>query len=1298
MRSRTVDGPRTTNRSTRGPARRQLSILSVLAMTLGFLVAAGATTPAQAAQASGHDVPAWSNGWSWTYATSFRYQADGTDVTINESVTYSVVGKTNFNGHDAYKLAITGDITGGSGDVAAGGFNAKLSNFDGDVTGTRYIRRSDLALLSESQHQDLTADAKVGFITQGITADVNLQLTPSPSWKTHDFPLNAGDSWQHDEDIAYTGGFSYDAGSIGGTGSSPFNGTLPFSAPAQVSSATINPGGSIGNVATDVISAQTAGGQTVDNHWWSPTHKNDARHIMVLPLDGAKLTITRNLNSANTPAPATTITATATPSLTCAGGDVTVAGKLSTGASGVVVGVRLDQSQRTPGLGVTPSTTTTTTAGGNYSATLKAPSQSDGLSKNGSRANWGVVVDGGGASNVTTVVVTPVNCSTVEYTGATSASQGTTAVVSAKLTDLTGGNVNNRQLTFSLSGGGSVNATTNAAGVATANLAVPGPVRSTNISVSYAGTSTLAAASDTSLFEVGKVATTTTVVPSESPATVDEPVTFTASVTPELAGEPGGSVQFVVDGSNFGQPVALVDGSATSSGLAFSEVGSHTVTATYVGDANFASSVSPAVAFEVRPPLLVTTTTSATTPTSSVFGQPVELSATVSETGGGATPTGTVTFSEGGTTIATAPLDGAGAASASVADLTVGSHSVVATYSGDDTYRSSAASPKNVSVAKAAVAVELVSTDTTTVSGQAVNLSVDVAAQAPGAGAPDGEVQLLVDGETVGDPVELVNGAATFPPLTSLLTGSRALAVTYAGSASYESGGDTVTQEVNQAETVTAVVATPSPSNEGQNVALTANVSAVAPGSGSPTGTLVFSADGTTLGAATLEPGADGSQATLNVADLAPGSYSILASYVGDDDYAASDSEPISQTVIAGAAIVETSTSVTSSDNPSTFGELITFTATVATDGDSAPLGAVQFSIDSVNIGGPVPVDASGVAVSPTLGSPEPGDHTVIATFVPDAGFSGSGDIITQTVEGAGVDLEVVSSGSPSAYGEGVTFTATVAAQQSGVGTPSGVVQFKIDGVPLGGAVDLEDGVATSVSIADLTPGNHEVSVLYSADTRFTSATTTLDQDVEKIATTTTLEASTTSATAGQAVELTATVAPGQGALGVPGGSVSFVDGDTTLATVPLTPGAGDNGTASVSVSDLGAGSHSIKAVYSGTASFATSQSAPVAVAVAKRATSIKADAAVVRLWPLGLPLGRLRVTLTSGQDPVVGAPIEFKVGPRSVCTTTTDANGVATCNAFSQLLGLILFNGYKAYFAGDDTHLPSDAKGVVLK
>lgn len=1285
---------RTTHKlTTDRPTRRRVTLVSVFAMLATALAVFGAA-PTQAAQAPGTDVPAWAVGNSWTYQTSFRYQADAADVTVNENVTYSVAGVQTYQGQEAYRLTISGQITGGSGSAAVEGVgNANLSNFSGSVSGTRYVRTSDLALLHEDQKQNLAAKASVSIISANITASIDLNLDPARGWRVFDFPLNAGDSWQLNETINYTGGFSYDAGSFGGGGDT-FEGALPFQANANAANGSASL--PIGNVSGIQVSSASADGQTTNQQLYSPNHKNEARQVLVLPLDGAKLTLTRNLSAASVGAPSPALSATATPSLTCAGGQVTVAGTLASAANGTNVTIALDQSQLTPGQRTV--VTTQTGAGGAYSATLTAPSQSDGLNKNGSRANWGITVTSGSTRAATTLVVTPKNCTTLAYTGVSGAEQGSDALVSAQLTDLGGGSVNGKTVTFSLSGGGSVNATTNASGVATASLPVNGPVRSATVTASYAGATNQEAASATSPFEVGRIGTTTTVVADPAVVTVGDPTTFTATVNPgHGASINTGSVQFKVDGADFGAARPVSNGVATSAPYN-GALGFHDVVAVFTGTDDHATSTSGAFSFRVRNPLLATTTTSSVTPGSIVYGQSVTLSADVASAGGDAT--GTVTFSSAAGTLATTGIDASGHAEVVVDDIPVGSHQVVATYSGDDVYAGSAASPKNLGVAKAEVDVELTSSDDSTVTGEAVNFTATVGVQAPGGGSPDGTVQLRIDGVDVGDPVALSGGTAVFPPVTSMGAGNHTVAAIYSGSANYDNGQDSLTQVVAKADTTTIALATPSPAVQDTAATLTARVTAVAPGSGAPSGTVTFSANGDELGAAPLAAVSGGAEASIDISDLAPGVYTITATFGGDGDYNGSTSETISHTVIAAAAIVPTETVVTSSQNPSTYGELVTFTATVTAEDGSTPEGAVQFSLDGTDFGDPIPVDANGVAESDTLASPEPGDHTLIATFKPATGWSGSGDILTQTVEAAGVEVSLSSTDASADYGQSVSFSATVSTSAIGVGTPAGHVQFVLDGTPLGEAVELDgDGNATSPSVTNLSPGDHEVRALYSGSTYFKSGSSSLTQGVAKVGTTTTLSATPANATFGQTVTLKATVTPASSAAGNPTGTVVFKRGSTTIASVPVASGPGGTAVATVNVSTLAAGSHAITAEYSGTSVFAASASSATTVTVGKVATILRAEAALVKLIPLGLPLGMLQTTLvdTTG-NPVVGVPIEFRIGPNLICTSTTDAQGVAQCNARPQLLALTLALGYKASFAGDANHLPSNANGTIIK
>jgi len=90
--------------------------------------------------------------------------------------------------------------------------------------------------------------------------------------------------------------------------------------------------------------------------------------------------------------------------------------------------------------------------------------------------------------------------------------------------------------------------------------------------------------------------TTTALTASLANPNVDAPVTLRAVVTPAASGAaPGGSVQFALDGTPLGTPVAVSNGQADYP-LTFSRAGSHTLTAAYSGDANYNESLSGSVA------------------------------------------------------------------------------------------------------------------------------------------------------------------------------------------------------------------------------------------------------------------------------------------------------------------------------------------------------------------------------------------------------------------------------------------------------------------------------------------------------------------------------------------------------------------------------------------------------------------------------------------------------------------------------------------------------------------------------
>src|SRR5207244_4328568 len=176
----------------------------------------------------------------------------------------------------------------------------------------------------------------------------------------------------------------------------------------------------------------------------------------------------------------------------------------------------------------------------------------------------------------------------------------------------------------------------------------------------------------------------------------------------------------------------------------------------------------------------------------------------------------------------------------------------------------------------------------------------------------------------------------------------------------------------------------------------------------------------------------------------------------------------------------------TSSVNPSVFGQSVMFTATVSAvaPGAGTPTGTVQFRDGAANLGSPVTLTGGSASFSTSALSV--GGHSITAVYSGDTNFNTSTSaVLTQTVNKANTTTAVTSSVNPSVFGQSVTFTATVAAVSPGAGTPTGTVQFTIDGVNFGAPVTLVGGSATSGSTSTLTVGTHTVTGIYSGDASF---------------------------------------------------------------------------------------------------------------------------------------------------------------------------------------------------------------------
>ena len=174
---------------------------------------------------------------------------------------------------------------------------------------------------------------------------------------------------------------------------------------------------------------------------------------------------------------------------------------------------------------------------------------------------------------------------------------------------------------------------------------------------------------------------------------------------------------------------------------------------------------------------------------------------------------------------------------------------------------------------------------------------------------------------------------------------------------------------------------------------------------------------------------------------------------------------------------------------------MVTFTATVS--GAGTPTGVVTFSDDSTSIGRATLTTTGGTtSANFSISSLAVGSHTVTASYSGDSNFQGSTGTWTQEVDQANTSTLVAASNNPAVYGQMLTFTATVSVQGPGNGTPTGTVQFQIDGTNFGGPVPISGGVAASPAICSLSVNAHTVQAIYSGDTSFISSSGTLIQTI----------------------------------------------------------------------------------------------------------------------------------------------------------------------------------------------------------
>jgi hypothetical protein len=593
---------------------------------------------------------------------------------------------------------------------------------------------------------------------------------------------------------------------------------------------------------------------------------------------------------------------------------------------------------------------------------------------------------------------------------------------------------------------------------------VGGPVTLNNGTATYAtstlavGTHTVAAVytPDTTSFTasngsisqtVNKIGTTTTVASSVNPSAFMQSVTFTATVA-QTAGPtvPTGTVQFSVDGTNVGGPVTLNNGTAAFA-ISTLAVGLHTVTAVYTPDTGNIIGSNGSIGQRVGA-LASSTTTLSVAPASVMYGDTATLTAVVSPS----FATGTVSFYEGGTLLGSASLDSTGTAVLPISTLNAGVHTITATYNGDPGVPASTSNPVQLTVTQR----------TAPGGGPAITVTVNDAARTTTQANPPftySAAGTLVNGDTY---ATAISGTPSYSTATGTTAGTYSIAVSGLTSANYTIAFVPGTLTVTAASTTITLVASPSATQYGDPVTLTATVTSGA------TGTVSFYDGSVLLGTGAVANGV----ATLTTSTLAAGTHTVTAVYNGDATYASSQSGPATVTVAkktapgGGADLTITVQNASREYNTADpqFNYVVTGTLVNGDTYATAVIGTPVYpSTDTATspAGSTFPINLSGLSSANYEIAVVPGTLTIVT---------------------APTTTTLTTSTASAQYGDPVTLTATVS--PSGA---TGAVTF-MQGAKVLGTGTISGGVAT-LTTSSLPAGTYTITSSYQGDTDYGAST-----------------------------------------------------------------------------------------------------------------------------------------------------------------------------------------------------------------
>ena len=408
----------------------------------------------------------------------------------------------------------------------------------------------------------------------------------------------------------------------------------------------------------------------------------------------------------------------------------------------------------------------------------------------------------------------------------------------------------------------------------------------------------------------------------------------------------------------------------------------------------------------------------------------------------------------------------------------------------------------------------------------------------------------------------------------------------------------TVTTTTLKAGLTTAPATAITTAAYGVSVTMTATVSP-----SSAAGTVTFKVGGVALGSPV---NVSSGSASLATTALALGANSLTAVFTPTNAAAFAASTSSATNVTVSQATTTTTLAVGLTTAPGTaittaaYGASVTMTATVS---PSTAAGTMTFKIGGVAQGSPVAVSNGSAALATTALAM--GANSLTAVFTPTTSAddtSSTSAAKTVTVSQATTTTTLTAAltsalGTPvttAPSGVSVTLIATVSPAAA-----AGTVVFKNNGVAMGSAVTVSSGTATLATSA-LPLGANPLTAVFTPTTAAndtSSTSSSLSFTITKPTTTTALTVSSGPYYYGANVTMNASVTPSAST-----GTVNFMDGATIVGSCTLS--SGTCGTPVV-ITTLPMGANSLKAVYVGDSTYATSQSGTSTATVVATTTQV---------------------------------------------------------------------------------------------